>query len=145
MIKFRMDGLRELEDLLMELSKPAAKASSRRILKKAGKPMAEAGARNAPEDQGHLKESYGVGTKLTKRQRRQHVKQSEVEVFVGPNDPSAVQTEFGNEHQAAQPHLRPAFEAKKHEALRFIGSEFMADIQKTIARQKRRLAKKKAK
>ncbi len=35
------------------------------------------------------------------------------EMFVGPNDPADIQTEFGNEHQQAEPHLRPAWDANK--------------------------------
>lgn len=126
----------------MALPKATAKASVRRVLKKAAQPVADAGRANAPEKDGNLKESYGVGTRLTKRQRRVSPKQSEVEVYVGPNDPAAVQTEFGNRRQAAEPHLRPAWEAKKAEVLRIIKEELWADIVKSVARYRKRVAKR---
>ncbi len=98
---FKVEGFRELERALIELPKATAKASVRRLLKKAAQPIADAGRGNAPEREGNLRESYGVGTRLTRRQRKVSKKESEVEVYVGPNDPAAIQTEFGNEHQAA--------------------------------------------
>ena len=126
----------------MELPKATAKASVRRVLKKAAQPIADAGRGNAPEREGGLKESYGVGTTLTKRQRKVSSKESEVEVYAGPNDPAAVQTEFGNQHQAAQPHLRPAWDAQKRGALETIKKEAWADVQKSITRYQKRQARR---
>lgn len=140
--KFKVEGFKDLEKTLMQLPKATAKASVRRVLKKAAQPIADAGRGNAPEREGGLKESYGVGTRLTKRQRKVSQRESEVEVFAGPNDPAAVQTEFGNEHQAAQPHLRPAWDAEKHKALDIIKEEAWADVQKTVVRYQKRQAKR---
>lgn len=137
----KMTGFKDMEAALMDLPKTTAKASVRRVLKKAGQPIADAGAGNAPQDEGHLAESYGVSTRLTKAQRRVSKKESEVEMYVGPNDPGAVQTEFGNDHQSAQPHLRPAWDTKKGEALDIIATEQMADIEKTVGRYNKRMAK----
>ncbi len=141
----RVDGLRELDKALAELPKATGKAVLRRTLVKAGKPIAEAGRANAPRKEGHLQASYGVGTKLTRRQASQHKKmfrdeRASAEVFVGPNDPAAVQTEFGNEHQMAEPHLRPAWDANAGRALDIIKDELGSEIMKAAAR----LAKKAA-
>jgi len=136
----KLEGGKDLEKALMELPKASAKASVRRVLKKAAQIIADAGRGNAPEREGGLKDSYGVGTRLTKRQRKLHRRESEVEVFAGPNDPAAVQTEFGNEHQAAQPHLRPAWDANKHDALDLVSEELWADVLKSIQRYQRRAA-----
>lgn len=144
--KLKVTGFKELDRALMDLPKVTAKASVRRVLKKAGLPIAEAGSGNAPEDSGNLKASYGVGTRLTKRQRNVSTKESEVEVYVGPDKSAAVQglqTEFGNEHQAPQPHLRPAWDAEKRGALDVIRTELAADIEKTVARYNKRQANKK--
>jgi hypothetical protein len=47
-----------------------------------------------------------------------HQRVSQLETFVGPSPAAkAVQTEFGNSHQAPKPHLRPAFDGKWREAL----------------------------
>ena len=126
---------------MIELPKATAKASVRRLLKKAAQPIADAGRGNAPEREGNLRESYGVGTRLTRRQRKVSKKESEVEVYVGPNDPAAIQTEFGNEHQAAEPHLRPAWDAEKFRALEIIRTEMWAEVEKTIARFRKRQAR----
>ncbi|WP_147112103.1 HK97-gp10 family putative phage morphogenesis protein [Tateyamaria sp. syn59] len=144
-ISFKVDGFKDIERVLMNLPKATAKASVRRVLKKGAQPIADAGQANAPEDEGDLKESYGVGTRLTKRQRKISKKESEVEVYVGPGEKAAaqaVQTEFGNVHQAPQPHLRPAWDAQKLNALTIIRKELWADVQKTVERYRKRQAKK---
>jgi len=143
--KFKVEGFQDLERALMDLPKVTAKASVRRVLKKAAQPIADAGAGNAPVEVGDLRESYGVGTKLTKRQQSVSAKESEVEVYAGPGKhghASGLQTEFGNEHQAAQPHLRPAWDANRMGALDSIKDDLWADVQRSIARYRKRLAKK---
>lgn len=42
--------------------------------------------------------------------------------------------EFGNEHQAARPFLRPAFEAKKNEALTVIVNKLRAGVERAAAK-----------
>lgn len=142
MPQFKVQGLTEIDKILQNLPAATAKASVRRVLKKAGQPIADAGAANAPKAEGHLRASYGVGTKLTKRQRKVSPKKSAVEVYVGPNDPSAVQTEFGNDHQPAQPHLRPAWDANQKQTLEIIQVELWSDVTKTVDRFNIRQAKK---
>lgn len=142
-VSFKVEGFKDIERVLMNLPRATAKASVRRVLKKAGQPIADAARDNAPERDGNLKESYGVGTRLTKRQRRLSKKESEVEVYVGPNDPSAIQTEFGNQHQAAEPHLRPAWDAHKLNALQNIRDMLWDDVQRTVERYRKRQAKRK--
>lgn len=136
-----VEGLKELEKALAELPRATGKNVARRTLRKAGEPIAEAGARNAPRDEGHLQESYGVGTKLTRRQRRQHRRRDPIEVFVGPNDPAAIQTEFGNEHQSAHPHLRPAWDSESRTALNIVKSELGNEIEKAAKRLERKAAR----
>ncbi|WP_233469463.1 HK97-gp10 family putative phage morphogenesis protein [Neorhizobium petrolearium] len=140
-LKVRVEGLKELDKALGALPRATGKNVSRRALMKAGQVIADAGRDNAPEKEGHLKASYGVGTKLTRRQRQQHRKESPVEVFAGPNDPAAVQTEFGNEHQAAEPHLRPAWDANKDKALEIVKDELTAEIAKAVSRAERKAAR----
>ncbi len=138
----RVEGLKELERALRQLPQATAKTVSRNVLKKAAQPIADAGRANAPlGPTGNLKGPYGVGTKLTRRQRKLHRKQSPIEVFAGPNDPAAVQTEFGNNHQAAKPHLRPAWDANKMRALDIIKTELATSIDRTAKRLARKAAK----
>lgn len=144
-MRLKFEGGRELERALMDLKTATAKSVVRKVLKGAAQPIADAGRGNAPQRLGDLRASYGVGTRLTKRQRRKSRKESEVEVYAGPGEKGAaqgVQTEFGNEHQAAEPHLRPAWDAHKDGALRHIETEMGGEIAKAAARAARRAAKK---
>ena len=142
MAKVRVEGLRELDRALGELPRQTGKRLALKVLKEAAKPLAEAGAANAPlGPTGNLKASYGVGTKLTRRQGKLNRKESPVEVYAGPNDPAAIQTEFGNAHQAAEPHLRPAWDAGKDKALSDIKTGLWTGIQKAAARLARKAAK----
>lgn len=138
---FKIEGLKELDEALAELPKATARNVLVRVLKEQGKPIRDDGERNAPRDKGGLKASYTVGTKLSKRQKSQNVKESMVEVYIGPG-PSAksIQTEFGNAHQAAHPHLRPAFDSNVHRVLNGIKDSLSDEIEKARVR----LAKKTA-
>lgn len=144
-VSMKFEGGKDLEAALFGLRRAASKAVAKRVLLKAGAPIAAAGAANAPEDSGALAESYGVGVKLTNRQAQRNRRGSAVEVYVGPNDPAAIQTEFGNDHQSAQPHLRPAWDAEKNGALNGIAADMWAEIEKTAARAAKRAATKAAK
>lgn len=142
MAKVRVEGLRELDRALGELPRQTGKRLALKVMKEAARPLSEAGAANAPlGPTGNLKASYGVGTKLTRRQGKLNRKESPVEVYVGPNDPAAIQTEFGNEHQAPEPHLRPAWDTGKDKALADIKAGLWAGIQKAAARLARKAAK----
>ena len=136
----KVEGLADVERVMMNLPKATAKASARRILKKAGTVVLDAIA--PPKgNTGDLAASYSVGTRLNNAQRKQHRRESEVEMFVGSNDPAAVQQEFGNVNHAPQAHLRPAWDGRRQEALQGIATEFWAEVQRTVARYQKRMAK----
>jgi HK97 gp10 family phage protein len=136
---FKFEGLAELDAALSELPKATARNVLLRTLKEQGQPIRDAGEALAPRDKGGLKQSYTVGTKLSRRQKGTNKKESMVEVYIGPG-PAAkgVQTEFGNAHQAAQPHLRPAFDGNVQRVLNGIKDSLADQIEKARAR----LAKK---
>lgn len=141
-VRVKITGLRELETALSDLKRATAKNVARKVLLAAGKEMMEAGHANAPlGPTGNLKGSYAIGTKLTRRQSKMNKKQSGVEVYVGPNDPAAVQTEFGNAHQAAEPHLRPAFDAEAMPTLERIRDGLGVEIAKAVERSARKAAR----
>src|SRR5262245_35151845 len=109
---FKLEGLSDLDRALEELPKATARNVLLRTLKEEGQPIADAGEALAPKLSGELAQSYQVSTKLSRRQKRAATKESMVEVYIGPTShPKSVQTEFGNAHQPAQPHLRPAWDA----------------------------------
>lgn len=144
--KFRVEGLKELQEALAELPKATSRNVLLRTLKGEGQAIADAGEANAPIRSGKLADSYTVGTKLSTRQKKQHRKESSVEVFVGPTPhPKSVQTEFGNAHQSAHPHLRPAWDANWRGVLDGIKARLSEEIEKARARLARKAAREAAK
>jgi HK97 gp10 family phage protein len=139
---FRIEGLAALDDALSELPKATARNVLKRVLIEQGKPIRDDGERNAPKLKGGLKRSYTIGTKLSRTQKTQNKKESMVEVYIGPG-PSAksIQTEFGNAHQAAHPHLRPAFDGNVHRVLNGIRDSLAAEIEKARERLARKAAR----
>lgn len=145
-LKFKVEGLSELKEALDELPKATSKNVLLRTLKEQGQPIATAGAANAPRDKGKLAASYAVSTKLSRRQKKLHSKESPVEVFIGPSPhPKGVQTEFGNAHQAPQSHLRPAWDANWRGVLDNITRVLTEQIEKARARLARKAARVAAK
>ncbi len=132
---FKIEGLAELDEALTELPKATARNVLLRVLKKGGQIIADAEGAYAPRLTGKLALSPAVSTKLTRRQKSQNVKESDVEVYVGPTPHAkSVQTEFGNAHQAPHPHLRPAFDGNVGKTLDNIATWLAEEIDKTVAR-----------
>lgn len=143
---FRIEGLQELDELLQELPKATAKNVLLRTLKTEGQPIADVGEALAPRLSGGLADSYTVGTKLSRSQRKKLEKESDVEVYIGPTPhPKSVQTEFGNAHQAAAPHLRPAWDGNWRKVLEGIKSTLASEIDKAVQRLARKAARDAAK
>ena len=147
-----IEGLKDLDDALTELAEEFSVRNAKTVLRGAlrdgGRIIADAGEANAPRLSGGLAQSYTVGTKLSRRQKRAHKKESAIEVFVGPTPhPKSVQTEFGNAHQAPQPHLRPAWDSNNRHVLNVIINQAKERLEKTrqrLARRAERLAAKMA-
>lgn len=148
---FRIEGMKDLDRALAELAdeySPAkAKGILTRSLKKGGQKIADAEKAYAPVGEtGQLAASPTVGSRLTRRQRKQNKKESMVEVYVGPTPhPKSVQTEFGNAHQAPQPHLRPAFDGQVQNVLKGFISDAKADLERTRKRLVRKAEREAAK
>jgi len=142
-VTVKVEGLKDLENALKDLPQANAKAVLRRTLKEAGEPIAKTARSLAPKHDMHLSESVDVSTKLSRRQRGLHKKESPVEMFIGPGpDPAAHLQEFGSgPGHHAQPFLRPAWDQNKDKALDTIANLTWVEIEKTA----KRLAKKAAK
>ena len=140
----KVDGFRELEAALAELPKATGKNVLKRVLLSAAEPIEGDAAANAPHLSGKLARDVKTGTRLTRRQSSMNRKlgKSAVEIHVGVSDPAGVQTEFGNEHQAAEPWLRPAWDANADGALETIKSDLGDEIDKAARRVAKRAAKK---
>ena len=143
----RVGGLKELEAALKELPRSTGKAALRRALKKAAQPVADSAASKAPVDEGALRESIGVGTKLTRRQRGVHRKmfksdKASVEMFVGAGGlPQAITQEFGTVDHSPQPFMRAAWDAEKSGVLESIKDDLWAEIEKAAQRHARKMAR----
>jgi hypothetical protein len=148
----KTEGLAELDNVLATLPKATARNVLIRVGKKALEPFLADVKAMAPvsadpsetpkRPQGTLRDSYVIGTKLNKTQARGVRREGKnfAEVYAGTNDVAGVQTEFGNEHQAAQPHARPAWDGTKQQVLKSVGALLWDEILKA----KGRLAKKAA-
>lgn len=146
-------GLRELDLALSELPKVTARAALRRTGLAALAPFVEKVRQLAPVDEdpastperrpGTLRDSYHAGTKLNKSQARTARREGKsfVEVYAGTNDPAGVQTEFGNSHQAAQPHARTAWDATHDAVLNKVGSQLGVEIDNAAQRLARKAAR----
>lgn len=145
-------GLAELDFALGELPKATARNTLRRVGLKALEPFIEDVKAAAPVDDptntpgrapGTLRDSYTVGTKLNKSQARMARKEGKsfAEVYAGTNDRAGIQTEFGNAHQAAQPHVRPAWDGAQKQVLRDIGLMLGDEIEKAAVRVAKRKMK----
>lgn len=151
-----VDGLKDLDAALGELSKGMARGVLRRVGLKALEPVAATARALAPDDPttsgDDLKSSIGVGTKLSKRQARlarsairkggdKHF----VEVYAGAGpDPSAHNQEFGNVNHGAQPFMRPAWDHNKSKVLDTIKNDLGDEIEKTARRAAKSAARRAA-
>lgn len=147
----KTEGFAELDKTLGEMPKATAKNVMRRTLRKVAQPMAATMKAKAPVDDGHLRDSIGVGTRLTRRQAGLHRKmfkddKASVEVFVGAGGlPQAITQEFGTFKEPPQSFARPAFDQHKGELIPAIGREMWAEIEKAAKRQARKTARLAAK
>ena len=142
--KVHIEGLSELKTALRELPDATAKNVLRRIMKKRGEPIAEHARQLVPVDQGDLRDSISVGTRLSKTQRRQHRKDGpdDVEMFIGPGPhPQAHLQEFGTQHHPAQPFMRPAWDAERMGVLEGLKDDLWTEIEKAAARLARKAAR----
>lgn len=147
-VKVRVLGLSQLEQGLSELPRATGKNVLRRVLRQRGEPIAERARNLAPIDEGDLKDSIAVSTKLSRSQRRKRRKKATVEMFVGPGThPQAITQEFGTWFHPPQPFMRPAWAAEKGRILEDLSGDLWTEIDKSaqrIARKQARLAKKNA-
>lgn len=145
-----VEGLRELDAALGQLTKAVARNTLRRVLRLAARPIAVKAQSLSPILTGQLRISIGVGTRLTRRQASLHRRESRndkafAEVFVGAGGlAQATLREFGTDGAPPAPFMRPAWDAHKTQALDIIKRELGTEIAKSAARAARRAAAKAA-
>ena len=164
----RVDGLRDLDRALGELSKRTAKSVTRRTLVTALEPMADAARQSAPTRYFDLVRSITVTTKAPKggdagraafaevlrgggsrEEARAALKAAKnggafAQAFMGPGrHPQAIFQEFGTGHHPPHAYMRPAFDAEKAGTVERVKAELRKAIDKAVARAARRAARKK--
>jgi HK97 gp10 family phage protein len=147
-VTMKVEGLAESEAALKDLvenlgvSNATAKNTIRRALTFAAKPIEDEAKASAPVRAGHLKVSITTGTKLTRRQKAQHSKESPVEVFVGAGPlPQAHLQEFGTSKMPPQRFLQPAVDHNIEEVTKRFSEQLKIEVEKTAERARRKLAK----
>jgi len=165
----RVEGLRELDAALGELTKSTARATLRRVLVKAGQPIAERARSLVPVDSGRLRDSIAVSTKLGSKagskefaaamkaglgkdaamsalrgaRRAASGDRAFAEMYVGPGRlPHAHMVEFGSINNAPQPYMRPAWDEKRGEALDIVKDQLGGEIEKSARRAARKALRK---
>tara|TARA_B110001454_G_scaffold176591_1_gene168764 strand:+ start:120 stop:530 length:411 start_codon:yes stop_codon:yes gene_type:complete len=130
--KIKLIGMREVEKALARVKGATAKNKSRKILREAGEPIARDARARAPRDEHDLVDSIDVSPVLNKAQRKLHPKRSfaDVEMHIGAGVRHAILPEFGTFKDAAQPFMRPAWDANKMDTLDFIGARLWQEVEK---------------
>lgn len=154
----QVDGLKALDAALAELPKTIAKGVLKRVLVKAGEPIADAARSAVPVKSGKLRDSikasatiknkvgkaeYSAALRagLDKAAARQALRDARraagpssfAELYIGPARGKGVIryahiVEFGKFDQPAQPYMRPAWDSNKDGALRIIRTDLGTEI-----------------
>lgn len=139
----KVEGLKDIDQALIDIGKPAtSKNIARRALVEAATPIDRGWRQRVRVDTGSLKDSGGIGTRLTRRQRAQHKKTAPVEIHVGPGPhPQAITEEFGTKDQAPHPSLRPAWDEHSADLPKVIGDQLWFEIEHAAKRAARKSAR----
>jgi HK97 gp10 family phage protein len=146
-VTWKLEGFKELADALIEeLPKATSTNVQKRALLRAAEPIERDAKSGAPRRTGLLQERINISTKLSPRQKRQHKKESKVEVFVGPPSMSrAIVAEFGSVKQTPHPFMRPAWDGNKRTAFNTLKEILTEEIDKARQRIARKAARQLAK
>ncbi len=138
----KIEGLSDLIAGLEELPKATSTNVQKRALKEAADPIEADAKRNAPRRTGLLEERITISSKLSPRQRSSLVKESKVEVYVGPPSMArGIVAEFGSVKQTPHPFMRPAWDANKKTAFLKIRDILADEIEKARQRAARKAAR----
>lgn len=151
-MEMKLEGFKELEDALDDLSKSAGRGVLRRSLMKAAEPTAELARSRINDRTGNLSGSIKISSKLDRSQIGEHTAmfrddRASVELFLGPSyslgdgGRHGHLVEFGTEYSAPHPFLRPAFDQDQKAMLDRLGRHLWAEFEKSLARAKRKAAK----
>ena len=152
-IEFELSGWKELDRMLAQLPKAVQKSTLQKALSDAAIPVIHEARQNAPRSGNagpHYADSFAIGKKLTRRQKRlarmPGSEKMQATIYAGSKDPKAHLIEFGTGPRrtksgrytgqtAPQPVLRTAWDRHK----RKVAKRFEENIWKELVKSARRL------
>lgn len=163
----KIDGLKELDAALAQFKKSTARGVMTRALRKAAGPIADQARMDAPVDTGALRDSIGIdvvrtggaGRSAFASAMRSGASRAEAaaaaraansaagggaqaKVRVAAKAPHAVFAEFGTRGKSGTMFLSAAMKSKQGAALKTLGAELAAEIDKTARRVSARQSRK---
>lgn len=130
-MKVRIEGTDKIARNLRAMGKALTRKTLKPIMREHLQPIADDMRANAARGTGELADSIRVSDRLSKAQRAKLERIAPVEMYVGPGPlPQAIQVEFGNSHQPAEPFIRPAFDMGADAAMEGIAKDGVAAILK---------------
>lgn len=139
----KLEGFRELSDALGKLNKSTERSLLRRVAIRALEPIQERAKQIVPVDEGHLRDSIVIGTKLTKNAKaadRQEPRQG-VRMFLGSASRNAVPREYGTFRTPGTFFLSSSWYSLRDKML----DQVRDDIWKSIEKVAKRAAKRRIK
>lgn len=143
MVEFTITGFKELDKALAEMPKATERSVLRRVAKKALEPMLERAKQLAPVDEGTLRDSLVIGSRLTGRARKADKQEPRegVRLFMGTANRNGVPREFGTVRSVATPFMRPTWDSMNRKALDVILSDLGEEVEKAAQRAARKRAR----
>lgn len=126
--KVRIEGLRELRENLMKVSAAVRSGLVLDVLEAHAEPIAAAAAEMAPVLSGNLRDSIGTSRRSKGYPRSRGV----YTVFIGPTEAFSSRgfwQEFGTQHHAPTPFMRPSWDAVVSELPQKIANDLWAGIE----------------
>lgn len=144
-----LEGFDGLEAVIVQLPRATAKRVSRQAMIATLEPVARDMAAKAPRLSGALEKSVGVGTKLTRSQKKYggfnggRKAEDTLTVHAGPGGlPQALIQEIGSFKEPPQPYVRPAWDSHKGKLVgrlaKELGPKVMSSFETAAAKGKLR-------
>ncbi|MGE4321928.1 MAG: hypothetical protein AB7E60_02740 [Sphingobium sp.] len=147
MSRTRIEGLREINDVLRSLPRATGKATLTRFGRKRLEPMRDTAKAKAPVGEGELRDSLIISTRQgTHGQRkRRFADKAAVEVYMGPSHDQhghAIPQEMGSINNPPAGYMRGAWDEHNGALLTDIAKDLGAAVDGAARRRARKLARK---
>jgi hypothetical protein len=145
-VKFRIEGLSDINRVLGELPKSTGKAVLVRVGKRRLEPMRDSAKSKVPVDEGELRDAIAISTQQGSpgQQRRRFADKAAVEIYMGPSQDEhghAVPQEMGSINNPPAGYMRGAWDEGKEALLTDIAADLGSEVDKAAKRHARKLAR----